>query len=107
MVHFSKLGDACSHLAIGNGMVKPHDVPDAVIHAVWNQNAAKNIAKPTCCWYVTYRQMAEHGLRVLRAAAGGQEALALLLVGLAGADASSLVGGAVEFGLTACYEQSS
>ena len=75
MVRFAHLGDACPHLAIGNGQVKPKDVPDSVVHAIWNQNAVKNIAKPTCCWYALDVQTAQDGLAVLRAAAGGDEEL--------------------------------
>jgi trimethylamine--corrinoid protein Co-methyltransferase len=75
MVRFGRLGDACPHLAIGNGQVKPKDVPDSVVHAIWNQNAVKNIAKPTCCWYALDVQTAQDGLTILRAAAGGDEEL--------------------------------
>jgi trimethylamine:corrinoid methyltransferase-like protein len=32
MVRFAYLGDACPHLAIGNGQVKPKDVPDSVTY---------------------------------------------------------------------------
>jgi trimethylamine---corrinoid protein Co-methyltransferase len=75
MVRFAYLGDACPHLAIGNGQVKPKDVPDSVVHAIWNQNAVKNIAKPTCCWYALDIQTAQDTLAILRAAAGGDQPL--------------------------------
>jgi trimethylamine--corrinoid protein Co-methyltransferase len=75
MVRFAHLGDACPHLAIGNGQVKPKDVPESVIHAVWNQNAVKNIAKPTCCWYALDVQTAQDTVAILHAAAGGDEEL--------------------------------
>jgi trimethylamine--corrinoid protein Co-methyltransferase len=75
MVRFAYLGDACPHLAIGNGQVKPKDVPDSVVHAIWNQNAVKNIAKPTCCWYALDIQTAQDTLAILRAAAGGDQTL--------------------------------
>ena len=75
MVRFAHLGDACPNLAIGNGQVKPADVPESLVHAVWNQNAVKNIAKPTCCWYALDVQTAQDTLAILRAAAGGDEEL--------------------------------
>jgi trimethylamine---corrinoid protein Co-methyltransferase len=75
MVRFGRLGDACPNLAIGNGQVKPSDVPDRVVHAIWNQNAVKNIAKPTCCWYALDVQTAQDTLAVLRAAAGSDAEL--------------------------------
>lgn len=75
MVRFARLGDACPNLAIGNGQVKPADVPDCVVHAIWNQNAVKSIAKPTCCWYALDVQTAQDTLAILRAAAGGDEEL--------------------------------
>jgi len=75
MVRFAHLGDACQNLAIGNGQVKPADVPDSVIHAIWDQNAVKNIAKPTCCWYALDVQTARDTIAILTAAAGGPEEL--------------------------------
>lgn len=71
MIKFSWLVDGLEHLAIGNSVVLPHDVPSNIMHALWNLNSAVNLSKPSCCWYATDRQMAEDGVTVLRAAAGG------------------------------------
>jgi trimethylamine---corrinoid protein Co-methyltransferase len=75
MLDFIRLGNACRHLAIGNAVMKPHDVPDSVVHAVWNQAAVTFIAKPSCCWYADTVQAARDTIRILEAAAGGEQEL--------------------------------
>jgi trimethylamine---corrinoid protein Co-methyltransferase len=75
MIRFSWLVDGLEHIAIGNSVVLPHDVPSSVLHAIWNLNSAVNLSKPSCCWYATSRQMAEDGAAVLCAAAGGADNL--------------------------------
>ncbi len=75
MLDFIRVGNACRHLSIGNAVMKPHDVPDSVVHAVWNQATVKHIPKPSCCWYADTVQTATDTIRVLEAAAGGGEEL--------------------------------
>jgi trimethylamine--corrinoid protein Co-methyltransferase len=75
MLDFIRLGNHCGNLAIGNAVLKPDDVPDAVAHAVWNQATVKHIPKPACCWYADTPQSADDTLRILRAAAGGDAGL--------------------------------
>ncbi len=75
MLDFIRVGNRCGNLAIGNAVLKPDDVPDAVVHAVWNQATVKYIAKPACCWYADTAQSAADTLRILRAAAGGDSEL--------------------------------
>ncbi len=75
MLDFIRLGNRCANLAIGNAVLKPDDVSDTVVHAVWNQATVKHIAKPACCWYADTLQSAGDTLRILRAAAGGDPAL--------------------------------
>jgi len=75
LARFTRLVDGLSNLVIGNGVVLPHDVPGSVMHAVWNLNAALNTSKPSCCWYATTAQMAQDGIAVMSAAAGGADRL--------------------------------
>ncbi len=75
MLAFIRLGNHCGHLAIGNAVLKPDDVPDSVVHAIWNRATVKHIGKPACCWYADTLQSAGDTLRILRAAAGGDAAL--------------------------------
>ncbi|MBI3991443.1 MAG: trimethylamine methyltransferase family protein [Candidatus Omnitrophica bacterium] len=71
MVNFTRLVDGLKNLAIGNGVVKPWDVPDSVMHAIWNQNAVVNTYKPSCCWYATDKKTAQDTIDILSAACGG------------------------------------
>lgn len=75
MLAFIRLVNHCENLAIGNAVLKPDDVPDSVVHAVWNRATVKYIAKPACCWYADTLQSAGDTLRILQAAAGGEPAL--------------------------------
>jgi trimethylamine---corrinoid protein Co-methyltransferase len=75
MLDFVRVGNACRNLSIGNAVMKPHDVPDSVVHAVWNQVTVKHIPKPACCWYADTVQMATDTIRILETAAGGPEEL--------------------------------
>ncbi len=75
LVKFTWLVDGLENLAIGNGVVLPHDVAGSVMHVIWNLNAAVNTSKPSCCWYATTPQMAEDGMAVMSAAAGGTDNL--------------------------------
>jgi len=75
MLDFIRVGNACRHLALGNAVLKPHDVPDSVVHAIWNQVTVKYIPKPSCCWYADALQTARDTIRILEAAAGGVEEL--------------------------------
>lgn len=75
LLRFTCLVDALENFSIGNGVVLPQDVPDVVMPTVWDLNAAVNTSKPSCCWYATSQQMAEDGLSVMTAAAGGGKAL--------------------------------
>lgn len=75
MVNFTRLVDGLANLAFGNGVVKPSDVPDSVIHAVWIQNILKNTYKPSCCWYATSARMADDTIKILQAACGGLDEL--------------------------------
>ncbi len=75
MLDFIRLVNQCEYLAIGNAVVKPSDVPDPVVHAVWNQATVKYIPKPACCWYADTVQSARDTLRILQAAAGGEDSL--------------------------------
>ncbi len=75
MVKFTRLVDGLDNMAIGNSVVLPREVPDAVVHVIWNLNAAINTSKPSCCWYATTPQMAEDGLAIMSAAAGGADKL--------------------------------
>jgi trimethylamine--corrinoid protein Co-methyltransferase len=69
------IGNTCRHLALGNAVLKPHDVPDSVAHAIWNQVTVKYIPKPSCCWYADTLQTARDTIQILEAAAGGGEEL--------------------------------
>jgi len=75
LLDFIRLVNQCEYLAIGNAVLKPDDVPDSVVHAVWNQATVKYIAKPACCWYADTVQTAGDTLRILKAAAGGDISL--------------------------------
>ncbi len=75
LIRFTRLVDALPNLAIGNGVVKPNDVPDSIMHAVWNYNAVTNTVKPSCCWYAITTQMAQDTIEILSAACGGVEEL--------------------------------
>ena len=75
MVKFTRLVDALPNLAIGNGVVKPSDVPDRVMHAVWNRNIVSNTYKPSCCWYAIDKKTAQDTIEILSAAAGGLDEL--------------------------------
>ena len=75
MVKFTKLVNGLPNFAFGNGVVKPSDVQDSVIHAIWMQNLIKNSSKPSCCWYATSSQMAEDTIEIMAAACGSLEKL--------------------------------
>ena len=75
LIKFTRLVDALPNLVIGNGVVKPHDVPESIMHAVWNYNAVANMAKPSCCWYATTARMAQDTIEILSAACGGIDEL--------------------------------
>ena len=75
MLCFLRLVNECDNLSIGNAVIKPSDVPDPVVHAVFNQVTVKYTEKPACCWYADRYQTARDTLRILEAAAGGREAL--------------------------------
>ena len=75
-VNFTRLIDGLGNLSFGNGVVKPSDVPDSVIHAVWMQNILKNTYKPSCCWYATSKEMAADTINIMAAACGGLDELA-------------------------------
>lgn len=75
-VNFTRLVDGLDNLSFGNGVAKPADVPDSVIHAVWIQNILKNTYKPSCCWYATSEQMAADTINIMAAALGGLDELA-------------------------------
>jgi len=75
MVNFTRLVDRLPNFSFGNGVVKPSDVPDSVIHAIWIQNIIENTSKPSCCWYATSVQMAQDTIEILSAASGGLDEL--------------------------------
>ena len=75
MIKFARLVDGLPNFSVGNGVVKPWDVPDSVIHAVWMQNILKNTSKPSCCWYAVSPQMAQDTISILAAASGGPDEL--------------------------------
>lgn len=75
LIRFGRMIDAMENLSFGNGMVQPWEIPTKVMHAFFNQNAAVNIGKPTCCWYATDLEMAKDNIRILAAAVGGVEKL--------------------------------
>ncbi len=75
-VNFTRLIDGLDNLSFGNGVVKPADVPDSVIHAVWLQNILRNTYKPSCCWYATSKEMAADTISIMAAACGGLDELA-------------------------------
>lgn len=75
LLKFTLVSEALSNLSIGNGVVQPREIPISVMHAIWNQNAVNRMSKPSCCWYAKDFSVAEDGLRILEAAAGGKEEL--------------------------------
>ncbi len=75
MLNFIKIVNQCEYLQIGNAVIKPFDVPDSEIHAVWNQATVKYMRKPACCWYADKYKVAHDTIRILEAAAGGLEKL--------------------------------
>ncbi len=75
MLRFLLLVNRCENLQIGNAVIKPSDVPDAVVHAVWDQATVKYMGKPACCWYADQHIIAQDTIRILSAAAGGLEEL--------------------------------
>ena len=75
MLDFVTLSDALDHFAIANAVVQPAEVPDRVMHAVWDQTIVAHTLKPACSWYAADRQTALDNVRIFEAAAGGREAL--------------------------------
>ncbi|MFH1905478.1 MAG: trimethylamine methyltransferase family protein [bacterium] len=75
MVKFTKLVDALDNFYIGNSVVQPAEIPHNVMHAVWDQNAACNMSKPSCCWYALDKQTAQDTIQILSAASGGTDKL--------------------------------
>ena len=71
MIKLTRLVDALDNLHIGNGVVQPAEVPPNVMHAIWNQNAVYNTAKPSCCWYALNSRTAQDTIDILSAASGG------------------------------------
>jgi len=75
LLKFTLLSELLPNFSIGNGVVQPQEIPNSVIHAIWNQNATIRMSKPSCCWYAKDFLVAEDGLRILEAAAGGKDEL--------------------------------
>lgn len=75
MLRFLCLVNKCDNLSIGNAVIKPSDVPDSVIHAIWDQVTVKHMGKPACCWYADQYDIAHDTIRILTAAAGSLEEL--------------------------------
>ena len=75
MQDFCRLADAMDNLIIGNGVVKPHDVPEAVLHVVWSWNLLNNTVKCANTTHAFTVQEAEDIIQVLSTACGGAEEL--------------------------------
>jgi len=72
---FTQLSEALDAFTIGNPVVQPQEIPEKVMHLLWNRTGSVRMTKPVCCWYGTSRETSEEGLEVLRLAAGGLEQL--------------------------------
>lgn len=72
---FTRLADAMDNLIIANGVVKPCDVPENVLHVVWSWNLLNNTYKVANTTHALTVQEAQDILHVLTAAFGSFEAL--------------------------------
>ena len=72
---FTRLADAMDNLIIGNGVVKPCDVPESVLHVIWSWNLLNNTYKCANTTHAFTPEDAADIIRVLSAACGGLEEL--------------------------------
>lgn len=75
LISFTLLSESLDGYSIGNAVVQPREIPNEVMHVLWNRNSTVRMTKPACCWYGDSLERAEEGLEVLRLAAGGLENL--------------------------------
>ena len=73
---FAKLGDGLANLALGNGVVQPLDIPETVVHALWQQAVMKNTAKPAPAYNALEKDVAEEVVELVSIVCGGEEELA-------------------------------
>lgn len=71
LMRFTLLSESLDGYSIGNAVVQPREIPNEVMHVLWNRNNAVRMTKPACCWYGDSLERSEEGLEVLRLAAGG------------------------------------
>jgi trimethylamine---corrinoid protein Co-methyltransferase len=72
---FTRLSDAMDNLIIANGVVKPCDVPEKVLHVVWSWNLLNNTYKVANTTHALTVQEAGDIIRVLSTACGSYKAL--------------------------------
>ena len=75
MQNFTRLADAMDNLIIGNGVVKPCDVPESVLHVIWSWNLLNNTYKCANTTHAFTVKAAADIIRVLSTACGGLEEL--------------------------------
>lgn len=73
--NFTILSETLDAYEIGNPVVWPKEIPEGIMHIVWNRNVSVRMTKPSCCWYAKNFKVAEEGFEILRLAAGGLKEL--------------------------------
>jgi len=61
---FARLTDGLSHIPLGNGAVQPTDVPDSIVHAIWQSDVARNTAKPAPAYNPLTKQVAQDVIEI-------------------------------------------
>jgi trimethylamine--corrinoid protein Co-methyltransferase len=72
---FTRLADGLENLQVGNGLVKPHDMPESILHVVWSWNLVNNSLKAANAYPAITMQEAQDVIGVLSAVCGSEQAL--------------------------------
>lgn len=73
---FARLTDALSHIPLGNGAVQPTDVPDSVVHAIWQLDLLRNTSKPAPAYNPLTKQVAQDVIHLVSIVLDGVDEIA-------------------------------
>jgi len=68
---FARLTDRLAHIPLGNGAVQPTDVPDSVVHAIWQLDLLRNTSKPAPAYNPLTKQVAQDVIELVSIVSGG------------------------------------
>ena len=70
---FARLTDGLAHIPLGNGAVQPSDVPESVVHAIWQLDVARNTAKPAPAYNPLTEKVARDVIELVSIVLGGRD----------------------------------